>query len=113
MVDWVWLTGIHPVEQREEFGLLDLSTGPEFPGSQLMKYSPMSDCGRDSQNAFLWKDPNPVLVILNVISARQSAVLPLTHPEGRSILVIFPAGTPATFICSPLVSPNELSSSSW
>src|SRR5436305_9705482 len=104
MVDWVWLIGIR---------LFGLSVGPEVPGLQLMKYSPISDCGRDWQNASLWKDPKPVSVILNVMSAWQLVVLPLMHDGGRSILVIFPAGTPPTFICSPVVSPNELSSSSW
>src|SRR5436305_1819478 len=104
MVDWVWLIGIR---------LFGLSVGPEVPGLQLMKYSPISDCGRDWQNASLWKDPKPVSVILNVMSAWQSLVLPLMQRWGRSILVTFPAGTPATFICSPVVSPNELSSSSW
>ena len=41
-MDCVWLTGIVPP---------DLSTGPVVPGLQSMKYSPISDWGRDSQVA--------------------------------------------------------------
>ena len=42
IVDWVWLAGI--VDP-------DGSTLPLLPGWQSMKYSPISDWGRDWQNA--------------------------------------------------------------
>ena len=50
IVDWVWVTGIVAP---------DLSTGPELPGLQSTKYSPISDSGRDSQLASSWNWPNP------------------------------------------------------
>ena len=59
-MDWVWVIPIV---------LSDLSAGPDLPGSQLMKYSPISDCGRDWQNASRWKDPKPVWLIFTVTSA--------------------------------------------
>ncbi len=46
IVDWVSVTGIVPP------GWI---TGPLLPGWQSMKYSPMSDCGRDWQKASVWK----------------------------------------------------------
>ena len=42
IVDCVWLTGIVAPA---------LSTGPELPGLQSTKYSPISDSGRDWQLA--------------------------------------------------------------
>ena len=50
IVDCVWLAGIVAPEGR---------TGPALPGWQSMKYSPISDCGRDWQNASRWNWPKP------------------------------------------------------
>ena len=38
------------------------------PGRQSTKYSPISDCGRDSQKVSLRSEPNPFLSILKPIS---------------------------------------------
>ena len=80
------------------------NTLPEVPGSQSMKYSPISDCGRDSQNASEWKDPKPPWLTCTVTTAcRLFGSSPIDW--------IVPATTPATLKFSPLTRPNELSSS--
>ena len=52
IVDCVWLTGIvlPGLEHRAAAG----------PGLHSMKYSPISDCGRDWQNASEWNWPKPL-----------------------------------------------------
>ena len=51
IVDCVWLTGIVAPA---------LSAGPELPGLQSTKYSPISDSGRDWQVASWWNWPKPL-----------------------------------------------------
>src|SRR5438105_6939777 len=101
IVDWVWLT---------EIVLPGLITLPERPGSQSRKYSPISDCGRDRQNASEWNWPKPFLLTCTVTWAWHAPELPLMHADGRSIDLIVPAITPATLKSDPLTSPKALSS---
>ena len=56
----MWLTGI------VDPGLSDL---PYWPGWQSMKYSPISDCGRDWQNASDLNVPKPFCVTCTVTRA--------------------------------------------
>ncbi len=102
IVDCVWVTGIV---------LPARSTLPLVPGSHSTKYSPISDCGRDWQNASERKDPRPGWLTCTVTSAWHFDTFPLMQPGGRSMLLIVPALTPATLKSTPLVSPNALSSS--
>ena len=46
------------------------SCSADLPGSQLMKYSPISDCGSTLQKTSLRKDPKPSRLMSTVISAR-------------------------------------------
>src|SRR5437763_2594317 len=97
IVDWVWLAWIVLPAGR---------TGPWLPGSQLMKYSPISDWGRDWQNASEWNWPKPDWLTLTVSTACsefwQWAALSYPH---RSICLIEPTGTPATLKSEPVTSP--------
>ena len=74
------------------------------PGRQSTKYSPISDCGRVSQNASVRSEPKPALSIAMSTSAR------LVRGSTR-MPVTWPARTPATFTSAPLTTPNALSSS--
>ena len=60
IVDCVWVTGIV---------LPGFSTLPLVPGSHSTKYSPISDCGRDWQNASERNEPRPGWVTCTVMSA--------------------------------------------
>ncbi len=95
IVDCVWETGIVPP------GLI---TGPELPGLQSMKYSPISDSGRESQVASVWNWPKPALLIWTVTTAWRD------FWSSRSYLIV-PAGTPATLKSAPVTRPKALSSS--
>src|SRR5258708_10743397 len=94
IVDCVCVTGIV---------LPDCSTLPSVPGWQSMKYSPISDCGRDWQNASEWNWPKPLALAWTVTTA-------CSVFWSRSIDLIEPAITPATLKSAPFVSPNALSS---
>ena len=76
----------------------------DLPGVQSMKYSPISDCGRDSQNVSARRSPKPCLVSLKSTSAR------LVLRSTRKVETL-PARTPATLTSPPLTSPNALSNS--
>ena len=74
------------------------------PGRQSRKYSPIGDCGRDSQNTSERSDPKPRSVISTSISAfrvRSSSLSFTTRP----------ALAPATRTSPPSTRPNALSSS--
>ncbi len=77
-----------------------------------MKYSPISDWGRDSQVVSAWNWPKPPWLTWTVTSASslfwQWAWGTALH---RSIELIVPAVTPATLKSAPVTSPNALSSS--
>src|SRR3954453_5038648 len=81
-----------------------LSFSGDLPGLQSMKYSPISDCGRDSQKTSERREPNPCLGISKSTSAF------LFFGSTRS-LETFPARTPATLTSPPLTSPKALSNS--
>ena len=95
MVDAVRSTGI--VAPRA-------SVRADVPGRQSTKYSPISDCGRDSQKASSRSEPKPLRVISMSTSAR------LERRSTRSPETL-PARTPATFTSPPCTSPKALSSS--
>src|SRR5438270_5461626 len=103
IVDCVWLAWIV---------LPGGSVLPCEPGSQSTKYSPISDCGRDWQNASEWNCPKPFWLACTVTSAcsglSQRAFGSL---EQRLIVLIAPEITPATLKSAPLTNPNALSSS--
>ena len=80
-----------------------LSTCLAVPGRQSTKYSPISDCGRDSQKLSLRSEPKPSLSILKPMSACLVRLSSLMS-------VILPARTPATFRSPPWMRPNALSS---
>ena len=86
---------------------------PYCPGWQSTKYSPISDCGRDWQDASERNVPKPLVLTCTVTTAsrgfEQCAALSLKH---RSIDVMLPAGTPATLNWAPLTRPKALSNSS-
>src|SRR6202035_3264697 len=86
IVDWVWLAGIVAP---------DLSTGPELPGWQSTKYSPISDWGRVWQKASEWNWPKPPWVTWTVMTA-------CSVFWSRPMPVIEPAFTPATLNSPPL-----------
>ena len=69
-----------------------------------MKYSPISDCGRDSQVESVRSEPKPCLVSSKSTSARWLFL------SSRSFETV-PARTPATLTSPPLTSPNALSNS--
>ena len=95
MVDAVCSTGIvAPVRRRSE----------SVPGRQSTKYSPISDCGRVSQNASVRSEPKPALSIVKSISARLDS-------GSTRMPVTLPARTPATLTSAPWTTPNALSSS--
>ncbi len=74
------------------------------PGRQSRKYSPIGDCGRDSQNTSLRRDPNPFSVTSTSTSAfwvRSSSFSSIT----------LPALAPATRTSPPSTRPKALSSS--
>src|SRR3954454_21839698 len=76
----------------------------DVPGLQSRKYSPISDCGRVSQNASVRRSPNPAWSTRTPIFARMSE-------RSSAIDVTFPARTPATLTSAPSISPKALSSS--
>ena len=95
IVEVVCSTGISPP---------GLSFCADLPGVQSMKYSPISDCGRDSQVLSARRSPKPFSVSSKSISA-------LCVFLSRRSLEILPARTPATLTSPPLTSPNALSNS--
>src|SRR3954452_8564653 len=94
-VEPVCLTGTVPPSRSRCFAL---------PGLQSRKYSPISDCGRVSQNASVRRSPNPAWSTRMPIFARMSE-------RSSAIDVTFPARTPATLTSGPSISPKALSSS--
>src|SRR5919201_902065 len=81
-----------------------LSSCLAVPGWQSTKYSPISDCGRDSQKTSVRSEPKPSLSILKPTSACLVRLSSLMS-------VILPARTPATLRSPPLMRPNALSNS--
>ena len=80
-------------------GRSGLSTGPELPGLQSTKYSPINDSGRDAQLASWWNWPKPERVTWMVTIA-------LRLFWSRLIALIVPAGTPATLKSAPVTRPK-------
>ena len=64
------------------------------PGLQSTNFSPISDCGRISQEAPSWNGVKPGLSIFSVSAARLSGV--------TSRLLTSPTTAPAIFTSSPL-----------
>ena len=96
IVEAVWLTGIV---------LPGRSLVRAVPGWQSMKYSPISDCGLDSQNTSERSElklPAPPLIWIPTSA--------LCERMSTFSSVIFPARTPAILRSAPLTRPNALSS---